>query len=116
MRLDNALLILLLLRIITSLAALCALRRAQVPLDLLDVVGALPPVARSLIGAETRRQFDDLATGVKEQADIGRVMHIRLNHERVATPTQDFADLFFYQVMTGIHDDLVDLAQQLRCE
>lgn len=94
-RLNNAFDILLLLRVIAGLAALGVLRGTQVPLQVPDVVGVLPPVAQALLGAQACRQFDHLARGVKKQADIRRVMHIRLNHEGVATPTQDFAGLFF---------------------
>jgi hypothetical protein len=115
--LDKAMVIGLFLRFATGLAMLCALRAAQVPLQVLDVVGVLPPVAHPLIGAQARSQFDHLARGVKEQVDISRIMHIRLNNEGVATPMQDFAFRFFFdQFMTRIHDDLVDLVQQVRRE
>lgn len=115
-RRDEARVVFLLLRFVAGRAVLCALRRAQVPPEVPDVVGVLPPIAQPLIGAQARAQFDDLARGVKQQADIGRVMHIGLNHEGVAAPTQHFAFLFSYHFVTGSDDDLVDLVQQLRCE
>ncbi len=81
-----------------------------------DVVGALSAVAQAVVFTQARRQFHDFAQRVKQQADVGREMHVRLNHKGVAPPTQRCACLFFYQNMSGAHHHLVDLVQQFRRE
>jgi hypothetical protein len=43
---------------------LCALRGTQAPLELLEVVGVLPPVTEPQVGAVIGSQFDDFARGV----------------------------------------------------
>jgi len=111
-RRDQTRVVLHFLGVVAGLAGLCALRGTQAPLELLEVVGVLPPVTSPQVGAEIGSQFDDFARGVEQQADVGWVMHIGLNHERVATPVQDCVGLFFYEFMAGIDDDLVDLVQQ----
>src|SRR5450759_563713 len=91
-------------------------RIAHEPFEVPHVVRVLPPITELMLIAPLRCQRDDFAHRVVQQVDIGGVMHIRFNHKGVATPTQRFGFLFFYQNMTRAYDNLIDLIQQFRRE
>ena len=93
------------------------LRQAVQLLELAQVVGTLAPVAQAVGLAQVSDDLDGLADRVPQQIDVGRIVHMRLDHKRVTPGFEAWVlALFFYQHMTGIDHRLIDLLEQLRRE
>src|SRR5664280_940569 len=114
MRLAHRLLLLLALGLILRGGVLELLRQAVQLLELAQVVGALAPVAQAVSLTQIGADLDRLADRVPQQIDVGRVVDVRLDYERV-TPGFEACvlALFFYQHMTRIDHRLIDLLEQL---
>ena len=93
--------------------ALQALQAPIEPLELAQVVLALAPVAQAFVPAQLRTGLDGLAHGIQEQVEVGGVMHVGLDDKGVSARVEPFLGAFFYQLVPGTHDHLVDAIEDL---
>ena len=74
----------------------------------------LPPSRNADCAAGPRRLPNQTADRVQKQVDVGRMVDVRLHHERTAAPDQRRAALFSGKLRVRPGDQLAHLAQQLR--
>ncbi len=79
-------------------------------LDLPAVVDTLPPATQAGHPGIIGRPGNDFSYRIEQQINIGRIMHIRFNHKRIAACRQRF---FFFEPMSRLHHHLIDLIQDL---
>jgi hypothetical protein len=73
----------------------------------------LPPIAQAGVLAQSGAGLDGLAHRIEEQVDVGRIMHVGLDHEGVTAHREGIVRTFFDQGMAGTHHRLVDAVEQL---
>ena len=91
-------------------------RRANLVEQFLDLSGQmapLTPAAHRVFLSRPARLPQQATRRVPQQTDVRRVMHVRLDHERITPPAQWLARLFFGDLVTALHHQAPHRRQQL---
>ena len=94
-----------------------AVRRANLPEqlpNLLFQVLALAPAANAELAAGLLRFAEQGSGRVPKQVHVGRPMDIGFHHKRIAARGKRFARLFLRRLVSGGHDQPINIAQKLR--
>ena len=81
-------------------------RRANLVEQFLDLSGQmapLTPAAHRVLLSRPAGLPQQATRRVPQQTDVRRVMHVRLDHERITPPAQWLAKLFFSDLVTALH-------------
>ena len=95
---------------------LCPPRRAHLVEQFLDLAAQIPPLtpaAHRMFLSRPPRLPQQAPHRVPQQVDVGRIMHVGFDHERITPPAQWLARLFFGDLVTALHHQAPHRRQQL---